>query len=138
MSTIEMHVDEVIISHTNENEFNAFVSNKKNEALKDRMILVKVPYNLRLDEEIHIYEKLLGDSGMKGVHIAPHTLRIASLFAILTRLEPSKKAGLSPMKKLKLYNGENVDGYTSKDLKELQDEAQREGMMGISPVCIPD
>jgi len=70
------------------------------------IILVKVPYNLRVDDEVRIYQKLIADSGLKGVHIAPHTLRVASLFAILTRLEPSKKAGLSLLKKLKLYNGE--------------------------------
>lgn len=70
------------------------------------MILVKVPYNLRVNDEVRIYEKLIAESGLKGVHIAPHTLRVASLFAILTRLEPPKKAGLSIMKKLKLYNGE--------------------------------
>jgi hypothetical protein len=128
-----MHIDEVILSHTNENEYNSFVSNKKNEALKDRMILVKVPYNLRVTDEVRIYEKLLGDSALKGVHTAPHTLRVASMFAILTRLEPSKKAGLSLMKKLKLYDGDTVEGFTSKDVKELQDEAHREGMMGISP-----
>jgi serine protein kinase len=86
-----------------------------------------------VSDEVRIYEKLLGDSALKGVHIAPHTLRVASTFAILTRLEPSKKAGLSLMKKLKLYDGDTVEGFTSKDLKELQDEAQREGMMGISP-----
>ena len=128
-----IYADEVILSHTNENEYNTFVNNKKNEALKDRMILVKVPYNLRVDDEVRIYEKLLGDSALKGVHIAPHTLRIASTFAILTRLEASKKAGLSLMKKLKLYNGDSVEGFTAKDVKELQDEAVREGMMGISP-----
>lgn len=101
-----IYADEVILSHTNENEYNSFVNNKKNEALKDRMILVKVPYNLRVSDEVRIYEKLLADSALKGVHIAPHTLRVASTFAILTRLEPSKKAGLSLMKKLKLYDGE--------------------------------
>ncbi|HLN62670.1 MAG TPA: hypothetical protein VK464_14080 [Symbiobacteriaceae bacterium] len=96
-------------------------------------MLVKVPYNLRVSDEVRIYEKLLGDSALKGVHLAPHTLRVASMFAILTRLEPSKKAGLSLMKKLKLYDGDSVEGFTSKDVKELQDEAHREGMMGISP-----
>jgi serine protein kinase len=101
-----IYADEVIVSHTNENEFNGFVNNKKNEALKDRMILVRVPYNLRLSEEIRIYQKLLGDSGLQNIHLAPHTLRVASMFAILTRLEPSKKAGLSLTKKLKLYDGE--------------------------------
>jgi len=122
-----------MVAHTNENEYNSFVNNKKNEALKDRMILVRVPYNLRVSDEVRIYEKLLGDSALKGVHIAPHTLRVASTFAILTRLEPSKKAGLSLMKKLKLYDGDSVEGFTQKDIKELQDEAQREGMQGISP-----
>ena len=128
-----IYADEVIVSHTNENEFNAFVSNKKNEALKDRMILVRVPYNLKVNDEVKIYEKLINDSGLKGIHIAPHTLRIASLFAILTRLEPSKKAGLSLIKKVKLYNGESVEGFTQKDIRELQEEAPREGMVGISP-----
>jgi serine protein kinase len=128
-----IYADEVILSHTNENEYNSFVNNKKNEALKDRMILIKVPYNLRVADEIKIYEKLLADSALKGIHIAPHTLKIASIFAILTRLEASKKAGLSLMKKLKLYNGETVEGYTQKDVRELHEEAVREGMMGISP-----
>lgn len=82
------------------------MANKKNEALKDRMILVKVPYNLRVRDEVKIYEKLLHDSGLQGTHIAPHTLQVASIFAVLTRLEQPKKAGLSLLKKLKLYDGE--------------------------------
>jgi serine protein kinase len=97
------------------------------------MILIKVPYNLRVKDEVKIYDKLLKDSALSGIHIAPHTLRIASIFAILTRLEPSKKAGMSLLKKLKLYDGETVEGFTQKDIRELQEEAQREGMMGISP-----
>lgn len=128
-----IYADEVIVSHTNENEFNSFVNNKKNEALKDRTILVKVPYNLRVRDEVKIYEKLLRDSALRDVHIAPHTLRVASVFAILTRLEPSKKSGMSSIKKLKLYDGDNVEGFTQKDVRELQEEAQREGMIGISP-----
>lgn len=99
-------------------------------------MLVKVPYNLRVDDEVRIYEKLLKESGVRGVHIAPHTLRAASIFAILTRLEPSKKSGMSLVKKLKLYNGESVEGFTSKDVKELQEEAVREGMIGISPAFV--
>ena len=128
-----IYADEVIVSHTNENEYNAFVSNKKNEALKDRIILVKVPYNLRVTDEVKIYEKLLAESGLKNVHIAPNTLRVASTFAVLSRLEPSKKAGLTPLKKLKLYDGEEVEGFTQRDVKELQEESDREGMQGISP-----
>ena len=106
-----IYADEVVVSHTNEHEYQSFVGNKKSEALQDRIILVKVPYNLRVSDEVRIYEKLLAQSALKNVHIAPHTLRIASMFAILSRLEPSKKAGMSLMKKLKLYDGEDMEEF---------------------------
>ena len=128
-----IYADEVVVSHTNEHEYQSFVGNKKSEALQDRIILAKVPYNLRVSDEIKIYEKLLKQSALQNVHIAPSTLRIASIFAVLTRLEPSKKAGMSLMKKLRLYDGEDIEDFKQKDLKELQDEAVREGMDGISP-----
>jgi serine protein kinase len=128
-----IYADEVVVSHTNEHEYQSFVGNKKSEALQDRIILVKVPYNLRASDEVKIYEKLLKQSALQNVHIAPYTLRIASIFAILTRLEPSKKAGMSLMKKLKLYDGEDIEDFKQKDIKELQEEAIREGMDGISP-----
>ncbi|GCE47197.1 putative serine protein kinase PrkA [Thermosporothrix hazakensis] len=128
-----IYADEVVVSHTNEHEYQAFVGNKKSEALQDRIILVKVPYNLRVSDEVKIYEKLLKQSALKNVHIAPYTLRIASIFAVLTRLEPSKKAGMSLMKKLKLYDGEDMEDFKQKDVRELQEEAVREGMDGISP-----
>ena len=128
-----IYADEVVVSHTNEHEYQSFVGNKKSEALQDRIILVKVPYNLRASDEVKIYEKLLKQSSLQNVHIAPNTLRIASIFAVLTRLEPSKKAGMSTMKKLKLYDGEDIEDFKQKDIKELQEEAVREGMDGISP-----
>jgi serine protein kinase len=128
-----IYADEVVVSHTNEHEYQAFVGNKKSEALQDRIILVKVPYNLRVSDEIKIYEKLLKQSALQNVHIAPYTLHIASMFAVLTRLETSKKAGMSVMKKLKLYDGEDIEDFKQKDIKELQEEAVREGMEGISP-----
>jgi serine protein kinase len=128
-----IYADEVVVSHTNEHEYQSFVGNKKSEALQDRIILVRVPYNLRVSDEVKIYEKLLKQSALKNVHIAPYTLEIASIFAVLTRLEPSKKAGMSLMKKLKLYNGEDMEDFKQKDVRELQDEAVREGMDGISP-----
>ncbi|MEO8288936.1 MAG: protein prkA [Chloroflexota bacterium] len=128
-----IYADEVVVSHTNETEYKAFAGNKKSEALQDRTILIKVPYNLRVSDEVRIYEKLLKQSALLSVHIAPHTLEIASIFAVLTRLEESKKAGITPMKKLKLYDGEDVDGFKQKDMKELQEETDREGMDGISP-----
>jgi serine protein kinase len=128
-----IYADEVVVSHTNEHEYQSFVGNKKSEALQDRIILVKVPYNLRVSDEVKIYEKLLKQSALQNVHIAPYTLRVASIFATLTRLEPSKKAGMSLMKKLKLYDGEDMEDFKQKDVRELQEEAQREGMDGISP-----
>jgi serine protein kinase len=128
-----IYADEVIVSHTNEHEYNSFIANKKSEALHDRIILIKVPYNLRVSDEVKIYDKLIRQGNLSGVHIAPNTLRVASTFAVLSRLEPSKKAGMSPLKKLKLYDGEEVDDFGQKDLRELQEEAVREGMDGISP-----
>jgi serine protein kinase len=128
-----IYADEVVVSHTNEHEYQAFVGNKKSEALQDRIILAKVPYNLRASDEVKIYEKLLKQSALQNVHIAPYTLRIASIFAVLSRLEPSRKTGMSLMKKLKLYDGEDIEDFKQKDIKELQEEAVREGMDGISP-----
>ena len=128
-----IYADEVVVSHTNETEYTAFAANKKSEALQDRVILVRVPYNLRVSDEVRIYEKLLRQSALQHVHIAPHTLRVASTFAVLSRLEPSKKTGMSLMKKLRLYDGEEVEDFKVKDVKELQEEAVREGMDGISP-----
>jgi serine protein kinase len=128
-----IYADEVVVSHTNEHEYQSFVGNKKSEALQDRIILAKVPYNLRVSDEVKIYEKLLKQSALKNVHIAPNTLRIASIFAVLTRLEPSKKAGMSIIKKLKLYDGEDIEDFKQKDMRELQEETVREGMDGISP-----
>ncbi|HUE75870.1 MAG TPA: protein prkA, partial [Chloroflexota bacterium] len=99
----------------------------------DRIILIKVPYNLRVSDEVRIYQKLIKHSSLQEVHIAPNTLQVVSMFAVLSRLEPTKKAGVSLMKKLKLYDGEEVEGFGHNDVKELQEEALREGMTGISP-----
>ncbi|WP_405109571.1 PrkA family serine protein kinase [Paenibacillus sp. FSL K6-1217] len=125
--------DEMIIAHTNETEYKSFISNKKNEALQSRMIVMPVPYNLRVSEEEKIYAKLIGQSDMKHVHIAPHALRAAAIFSILTRLKESKKQGMDLIKKLRMYDGEEVEGYKEADLKEMQTEYLDEGMSGIDP-----
>lgn len=128
-----IYADEVIVSHTNESEYLHFIENRKNEALGDRMILVRIPYNLRVSDEMRIYEKLIHESGLHDVHLAPHTLRVASMFAVLSRLKDSKKQGMSLIKKMRLLDGESVEGYTSKDIRELREEFPLEGMDGISP-----
>jgi serine protein kinase len=129
-----IYADEAIVSHTNENEYNAFASNRKSEALQDRIILIKVPYNLKVSQEERIYDKLLHQSDvLRNVHIAPNTLKVAAMFAVLTRLEEPKRANIDVAKKMKLYDGEEVEGFKSKDVRELREETEREGMDGISP-----
>ncbi len=128
-----IYADECVIAHTNETEFNEFLADKKSEALHDRMIMVRIPYNLQVSQEERIYEKLLRQTNMQGLHMAPHALRVAAMFAILSRLEESKMAGLTLLKKLKLYDGEDVEGFRQKDVKLIQEQTEREGMDGISP-----
>ncbi|HEX8197756.1 MAG TPA: PrkA family serine protein kinase [Pyrinomonadaceae bacterium] len=129
-----IYADEVILSHTNENEYAAFVGNRKSEALQDRIILVRVPYNLKVSQEERIYDKLLHQSeALRNIHIAPNALKVAAMFAVMSRLEEPKRANVDIVKKMKLYDGEEVDGYKSKDVRELRDETVREGMDGISP-----
>jgi serine protein kinase len=129
-----IYADEVILSHSNENEYIAFAGNRKSEALQDRIILVRVPYNLRVSQEERIYFKLLRQSeALRSVHLAPNTLRVAAMFAVMTRLEEPKRQSVDIVKKMKLYDGEDVEGYKSKDVRELKEETIREGMDGISP-----
>ncbi|MHB1630071.1 MAG: PrkA family serine protein kinase [Bacilli bacterium] len=125
--------DEMIIAHTNETEYRTFVNNKRNEALQSRMIVMPIPYNLRVSDEVKIYEKLVHQSDLRDVHIAPHTLMTAAVFSVLTRLKESKKQGMDLLKKLYLYDGRNVEGFKDKDVQELRAEAPDEGMGGIDP-----
>ncbi len=127
-----VYVDVCIVAHSNEAEWQKFKADHTNEAILDRIVVVKVPYNLRLSEEVKIYQKIIRHSDFRA-HVAPHTLELASMFAILSRLEPTSKCDL--MTKLRLYNGEEVveKGRTKKiDVQELKEDAKREGMSGIS------
>ncbi len=131
-------IDEVIIGHTNEPEYRKLQNNELMEAFRDRTIKIDVPYNTRLADEIRIYDKDFNKERIRGIHIAPHTIEVASMWAVLTRLQEPKKAGLSLMQKLKLYNGKSIPGFTEDSIKELREEAPREGMQGISPRYIQD
>lgn len=125
--------DELIVAHTNESEYRSFISNKKNEALHSRIIVMPIPYNLRVSEEERIYEKMINQSDMAHVHIAPHALRVAAIFSVLTRLKESKKQGMDLLKKMRLYDGKSVEGYNQVDVEELKKEFATEGMEGIDP-----
>lgn len=127
-----IYADEVIVSHTNEAEYAKFMNEQTNEALQDRINRIKVPYNLTVNDEEKIYDKLL--KGSEEVHIAPKTTKIAAMFSVLSRLidvEKEKKIDLAT--KMKLYNGEKLKGWTASEVKSLKNENPEEGMSGIGP-----
>jgi len=134
----QTHIDEVIIGHTNEPEYRRLQNNEFMEALRDRTVKIDVPYITKLHDEIRIYEKDFNEKKIKGIHIAPHTVEMASMWAIMTRLEAPKKANLTRIQKLKLYDGKSLPGFTEDNVKELRKESIREGLDGISPRYIQD
>jgi serine protein kinase len=131
-------IDEVIIGHTNEAEYKKLLNNEFMEALRDRTIKIDIPYITKLTQETKIYQKDFSQAKIRGKHIAPHTLEVAAMWAVLTRLEDPKKHNLSLLQKLKLYDGKVLPGYTQDTVKELRKETKREGMEGISPRYVQD
>jgi len=131
-------IDEVILGHTNEPEYRKLQKNEYMEALRDRTVKIDIPYITKLSEEIKIYLKDYNPAKIRGKHIAPHTVETAAMWAVLTRLEPPKKAELTLLQKLKLYDGKSLPGYTDDNVRELRKESEREGMDGISPRYIQD
>src|SRR5579884_1489320 len=134
----QTYIDEVILGHTNEPEYKKLQGNEMMEAFRDRTIKIDIPYNIRLSDEIKIYMKDFGPEKVKGIHIAPHTIEVAAMWAVLTRLAEPKKAGITKMQKMRLYDGKSIPGFTEDSIKELKEEAPREGMQGISPRYIQD
>ena len=131
-------IDEVIIGHTNEPEYKKLQNNEFMEALRDRTVKIDVPYITKLHEEIRIYNRDYNSKKITNKHIAPHSIEMAAMWAVLTRLEEPKKANLTLLQKLKLYDGKSLPGFTEENIKELRKEAIREGMEGISPRYVQD
>ncbi|MBI4509378.1 MAG: serine protein kinase, partial [Deltaproteobacteria bacterium] len=131
-------IDEVIIGHTNEAEYKKLLNNEFMEALRDRTVKIDIPYISRVSEEVKIYKKDYNHNRIKGKHIAPHTLDVAALWGVLTRLEDPKKHNLTLLQKAKLYDGKTLPGFTQDNIKELRKETLREGLEGISPRYIQD
>src|SRR6516164_9745361 len=131
-------IDEVILGHTNEPEYRRLQNNEFMEALRDRTVKIDIPYVTRLRDEVKIYEKDYSSSKVRGKHIAPHTVEVAAMWAVLTRLAPPKHASLSVLQKMKLYNGKTLPGFTEDNVIELKRDAVNEGMTGISPRYIQD
>ncbi len=131
-------IDEVILGHTNEPEYRRLQNNEFMEALRDRTVKIDIPYVTRLRDEVKIYEKDFNAGKVRGKHIAPHTVEVAAMWAVLTRLNPPKHASLSLLQKMKLYNGKTLPGFTEDNVIELKRDAVNEGMLGISPRYIQD
>ena len=129
-----IHLDETILAHTNLAEFNKFLQEKENEALLDRMVIIKVPYALSYNDEARIYQKLVsGAPAFRHVHLDPHVLKLAAVFAILTRLAKPEREGLDVAKKLRIYAGESIEGFAETELTHLKAESPDEGLSGVSP-----
>jgi serine protein kinase len=131
-------IDEVILGHTNEPEYRRLQNNEFMEALRDRTVKIDIPYVTRLKDEVKIYEKDFNATKVRGKHIAPHTVEVAAMWAVLTRLNAPKHASLSLLQKMKLYNGKTLPGFTEDNVIELKRDAVNEGMLGISPRYIQD
>ena len=133
----QTYVDEVILGHTNEPEYRKLQSNEFMEALRDRTIKIDIPYITRWSEEARIYKRDFTKRRVQK-HVAPHTMEMAAMWAVLTRLEEPKHAKLTTLQKLKLYDGRTLPGFTEDNVKELRKAAVREGMEGVSPRYIQD
>ena len=131
-------IDEVIVGHTNEPEYKKLQNNELMEAFRDRTVKIDIPYNTVWKEEVKIYGRDFNDRQITGKHIAPHTIEMSAMWAVLTRLEEPKKAQITLVQKMKLYAGKTLPGFTEDNVKELREEAPREGMEGISPRYIQD
>lgn len=134
----QTYIDEVIIGHTNEPEYRRLQDNEFMEALRDRTVKIDIPYITKWKHEVNIYKKDFNSRKLRGVSIAPHTVEMAAMWAVLTRLEKPKKANLTRLQKMKLYDGKSLPSYTEDNVKELRKESTREGLDGISPRYIQD
>jgi serine protein kinase len=134
----QVTIDEVIIGHTNNPEFQKLVGDQTMEALRDRTVKLDVPYLLRLSDEIKVYQMDYA-GGKVRTHIAPHTLEMSAFFAVLTRLQDDRDNKLQLRDKAKLYDGRSLPGYTEDMVKELRDKYPDEGMkFGVSARYVQD
>ena len=131
-------IDEVILGHTNEPEYKKLQNNELMEAFRDRTIKIDVPYNLAVSGEVEIYRRRYGERGAPGRRMAPHTLEVASLWSVLTRLGDPQHPSLSLVQKAKLYDGQAVAGFSKEQVREIREQSPREGLEGISPRYVQD
>ena len=128
-----VYADEAIVAHSNEGDFNTFSAEQHSEALSDRLIVIQIPYNLRVEDEVKICQKMLTSVGLEHVHLPPLTLPVMGIYAVLSRLKLPTKQGMSMLDKLRLYDGQAVPHFSQEDVVEMRRHHPDEGMSGISP-----
>ncbi|MCX7960603.1 MAG: serine protein kinase [Burkholderiales bacterium] len=129
-----IYLDETIVAHTNLAEFRKFLQEAENEALLDRMVIIQVPYTLSYKDEARIYRKLTsGTQAFREVHLDPHALHVAAVFAILTRLHEGEDREADLVRKVRLYAGEDVEGVPRSEVEKLRAKYPEEGLAGVSP-----
>jgi serine protein kinase len=133
----QISVDMLIGGHTNMPEFQKLKANQHMEALRDRTVRVDVPYLLKVSDEIKVLEQDYSSNKVKQ-HVAPHTLEIAALWAVLTRLEEDRDNKINLVEKAELYDGKMLSGWTDDSIKEMKDKYPEEGMTGVSARYIQD
>ena len=131
-------IDEVILGHTNEPEYKKLATNELMEAFRDRTIKIDVPYNVTITDERRIYERAFTRSERGWPTLAPHTLDIAALWSVMTRLEEPTHANMSVLQKARLYDGQEIQGFGPEHVADLRAQSKREGMSGISPRYVQD
>ncbi|CAM8638902.1 PrkA Putative Ser protein kinase [Oxalobacteraceae bacterium] len=130
-----IYLDETIIAHTNLAEFRKFLQESENEALLDRMVIIQVPYALNYNDEAKIYKKLISSAApaFRAVHLDPHVLHAAAVFAILTRLHEPEEKEQELAKKVRIYAGEDVEGINRNEAERVRQKTPEEGLSGVSP-----
>ena len=130
-----VYADETIIAHSNEAEYNNFVSNKESEALLDRLIMLRVPYTLQRSEEVKIYRKMLSDGHYSSVHMSPLSLPLVASMAILSRMDTDIRSQTKDFmkKRMEMYDGRAFPNFAVGRVDSLEDDNSNEGMFGLSP-----
>jgi serine protein kinase len=128
-----IHLDETILAHTNLAEFRKFLQESENEALLDRMVIIQVPYTLNFRDEARIYQKLISNApAFSEVHLDPHVLHTAAVFAILTRLHEGENES-EASKKVRVHAGEDAEGISRAEAERIRQKLPDEALTGISP-----
>ncbi len=132
-----IYLDETILAHTNLAEFRKFLQESENEALLDRMVIIQVPYTLNYREEARIYHKLISSAApaFRDVHLDPHVLHAAAVFAILSRIQEGDEKEVELVRKVRIHADEEVEGVNRADVRRVKekDKAPDEGLAGVSP-----